>query len=117
MTIATKIKIAAVVLAVLALGLGWAEIKSLRADNRQLKAGAVALEQTVAGAQAEAAALRQELAASLEALARREEARAELAAQAETLRQELEELYQNDKPCQTWADSPVPDPVYRRLRK
>lgn len=94
---------------VLVLVTAWLQIKSLEADNLRLNQAAVLTA-------AEADVLRRELAAGQAALKAREVEKVRLAAQTETLRRELEELYNNDKPCQTWADSLVPDPVYRRLR-
>lgn len=117
MTLTTKIKITLAGLLVLVLVIAWLQVKSLEADNARLTS-AVKLSLTeAAGLRAEATTLRQALDDSQAALTAREEQKAVLAAQTEELRRELEELYQNDEPCQTWADSPVPDPVYRRLRK
>lgn len=110
MTDWTQIKLLLAGAFILTLGGGWLEIKSLRDDKLRLS-------QAAARAMAETVTLRRELAAGQVALMERERQAAQLAAQTDNLRRELEELYNNDEPCQTWADSPVPDPVYRRLRK
>lgn len=109
MSLAVRIKIFLAGALLLALIAGWLQIESLAADN-------LGLSQTADRAGAEVAALRRELAAGRAAMIEREAEKARLAAQTEALRCELEELYNNDKPCQTWADSLMPDPVYRRLR-
>lgn len=109
MTMAFRIKFLLAGALVLSLGLGWFQIKSLEADNLRLN-------QAAALADAETAVLRRDLAAGRAALLARESEKARLSAQTEGLRRELEDLYNNDAPCQTWADSLVPDPVYRRLR-
>lgn len=106
---ALRIKIVLAGGLVLALIIGWLQIQFLEADNLRLNQAAVLTA-------AEAGALRRELAAGQAALKAREAEKVRLAAQTEALSRELEELYNNDKPCQTWADSLVPDPVYRRLR-
>jgi len=109
MTMTARIKIMLAGALVLILALGWLRIKSLESDNLDLY-------QAAALAGAEAAGLRRELAEGQAALTVREAEKTRLAAQTEALRHELEELYNNDEPCQTWADSLMPDPVYRRLR-
>lgn len=117
MTMIDKIKIALVGLIVLAVMIGVLRIQSLTADKVRLTS-AVELAQTeTAGLLAEADTLRRALADSQAAFKEREKQKAQLAAQTEELRSELEELYRANEPCQTWADSPVPDPVYKRLRK
>lgn len=68
-------------------------------------------------ARSELAGLKQELEANRAALARREEITAELASQAEALKNELENLYENSEPCALWADGLVPDDVLGRLRR
>ena len=87
---------------------GW-EIRALRAEK-------TLAEQKAALALIEGEGLRQEVAAGLVALNRREEKAAELAAQTEALRHELSELYLNNEPCAAWADALVPEPVLKRLR-
>lgn len=106
---ALRVEIILVGALVLGLVIGWLQIKSLEVDNLRLNQAAVL-------SAAEAGSLRRELAAGQAALRTREAEKVRLAAQTEALRHELEELYNNDKPCQTWADSLVPDPVYGRLR-
>lgn len=113
----TKIKIALVFVVLLTIMIGFIRIQSLTADKARLTSAAELANIEAAGLRAEADTLRRALGDSQAALAAREEQKAVLAAQTNELRRELEELYQNDEPCQTWADSPVPDPVYRRLRK
>lgn len=117
MTLTAKIKIALAGLIVLAIMTGLFRIQSLAADKARLTSAAELARVEAAGLRAEAVTLRQALADNQAALTAREEQKAVLAAQTDELRRELEELYQNDQPCQTWADSPVPDPVFRRLRK
>lgn len=117
MGLVTKIKIALVGLIALAIMIGFFRIQSLTADKARLTSAAVLASVEAAGLRAEAVTLRRALAADQAALMERERQATQLAAQTNELRRELEELYQNDEPCQTWADSPVPDPVYRRLRK
>lgn len=117
MGVTTKIKIVLAGLLVLVLVIAWVHIKSVEADNARLTSAAELSSAEAARSQAENATLRQALDDSQAALAAREEQKAALAAHTEELRRELEDLYNNDTPCKTWADSPVPDPVYRRLRK
>jgi len=105
-----KVKIAlGATLAVLLL-VGWYRIEALQADKARL-------EQSAALAQTESAALRLELTANHTALMQREQIQAELIAETERLRNELEELYQNNEPCAAWSVSPVPGPIIDRLRK
>jgi hypothetical protein len=106
----TKFKLAAALIGAAAmLGL-WFYVRALSADNDRLAAAAQA-------AQAEAAGLKLELSANFAALAAREMARAALAAETETLRRQLEEVYQNDDLAKTWSNDPLPDAVYQRLRQ
>lgn len=112
-----KITIALIATIVLTILIGLARIQSLEADKARLTSAVEAVVSEAARHQSEADTLRRALADSQAALKEREKQKAQLAAQTEELRDELEELYRANEPCQTWADSPVPDPVYKRLRK
>lgn len=109
MTMVARIKFLLAGTLILGLALAWFQLKSLEIDNLRLR-------QAAALAGAEVAGLRRELAEGQAALRAREAEKARLAAQSQALVRELEELYNNDKSCQTWADGLVPDPVYRRMR-
>ncbi|MDR1921534.1 MAG: hypothetical protein LBS31_07315 [Candidatus Adiutrix sp.] len=106
----TKLKLAAGLIGLAAALGGWLYVQALRSDNERLEAAA-------ALAQAEAAGLKQELAAGYAALAARETARLALAAETETLRRQLEEVYDHDDTAKTWSNDPLPDAVYQRLRR
>jgi len=85
-------------------------IAHLRAERAELELNLSAARLTVKS-------LERELAADQAALARRENQRAELAAEKEALIHELSELYLNNEPCAVWAESHMPGDVYDRLRR
>ena len=77
----------------------------------------VRLKREVATITAEAEKLRLEAYKNFQALQEREKTLTALTNQTEALRQEFEEIYANNEPCQAWADTPLPEPVLKWLRK
>ena len=104
-----KSKLIAGAAALLIIGGGFLYIKSLKAENARL-------EQVAVYAQAEAASLKDELTANHAALAKREAEKALLAAETETLKTELEAIYENDNEAKTWASDNIPNSILARLR-
>ncbi len=115
--ILTKIKLVLAVGIVLTVAVLLIHVAGLKAERAELAADRDRLAVELTAAREQAASVAKELKLNFQALTRREAEKAELADATESLRRELEEVYQNDTPCQTWAATPVPDPVYRRLRK
>ncbi len=107
--ISLKSKLIAGAVAFLIIGGGFLYVKSLKAEN-------VRLEQVAVYARAEADGLKDELTANHAALAKREAEKAILAAETETLKTELEAIYENNPEARAWACGDLPDCILDRLR-
>jgi len=113
----TKIKLGLALAMVIAIACMGFHIKDLKAElweSESLRYQLVGYLHTMAK---ENSAMRSELAIAQSTLIKREERHAAVIAEAEGLRNALEELYLASEPCAIWADNPLPDAVYQQLRK
>ncbi|MGL4208289.1 MAG: hypothetical protein ACRCTY_02765 [Candidatus Adiutrix sp.] len=102
------VKILSLILGVLLTG-GGLYVRVLKAENAAFKVAA-------AHAKSENTMLRQEIFQNFKALENRENQNRLLLSASQNLKQQLQEIYNHDQQIENWANQPVPDSVFERLR-